>query len=210
MWKFIAKDAKTGEPTAGTYGFTSVLFKILEQDHPEYLAVSFDTGRTFRDDLYPDYKGTRAKMPDDLRAQIGRIREIVEAFRLPILEAEGYEADDVLGTLAKTAPKLGVQVLILTGDRDLLQLADEHTTIRLAGNKLAEAQDYGPREVEGKYGIRPDQFVDYKALVGDKSDNIPGVAGVGEKTAVSLLQSYGSLDGIYQNLEAVRASRTHT
>ena len=196
---------RQGEPTAGTYGFTSVLFKIIEQDRPDYLAVSFDTGRTFRDDLFPAYKGTRAKMPDDLGLQIGRIREVVQAFNLPILEAEGYEADDVLGTLAEKAGRLGLKTIILTGDRDLLQLADENTTIRLAGNKLSEAQDFGPREVLEKFGVGPEQFVDYKAIVGDKSDNIPGVAGVGEKTAVSLLQQHGSLDGIYQNLDAVPA-----
>ncbi len=194
---------REGEPTAGTYGFTSVLFKILEQDHPEYLAVSFDTGRTFRDDLYPDYKGTRAKMPDDLRVQLDRIREVVLAFSLPILEADGYEADDVLGSVARKAATLGLHTLILTGDRDLLQLAAPHTTIRLAGNKLSEAQDYGPAEVEARYGVRPDQFVDYKALIGDSSDNIPGVAGVGEKTAASLLQQYSTLDEIYRHLDEV-------
>lgn len=195
----------SGEPTAGTYGFTSVLLRLLEQDKPDYLAVSFDTGRTFRDDLYADYKGTREKMPDDLAAQIERIREVVQAFSIPRLEAEGYEADDVLGTVARQAAAHGVAVKIITGDRDLLQLADTRVTINLAGRKLAEAEDYTPEKVREKYGLEPKQIVDLKALVGDKSDNIPGVAGVGEKTATELLQRYKTLDGIYKHLDEVPA-----
>ena len=194
---------KTGEPTAGTYGFASVLLKILQQDKPDYLAVSFDVGRTFRDKLFPDYKGTRDKMPPDLSIQIGRIMELVEAFNIPSLTAEGFEADDVLGTVARLAVEQGVEVKIITGDRDLLQLADEHVTINLSGQKLSEAVDYGPAEVKARFGLGPREYIDYKALVGDKSDNIPGVAGVGEKTAAELLQKYTSLDGIYQHLEEV-------
>ncbi|MBI3243654.1 MAG: DNA polymerase I [Chloroflexi bacterium] len=196
---------RAGEPTAGTYGFTAILFRIIEQDQPDYLAVSFDVGATFRDTLYPDYKGTRAKMPDDLRTQIDRMREVVAAFNIPILEAEGYEADDVLGTIAKQAAAQGVQVIIATGDRDLLQLADKRVRISLAGQKLSEAVVYGPDEVKEKYGVTPKQYIDYKALVGDTSDNIPGVAGVGEKTATSLLQEYGSLDAIYKHLDKIPA-----
>lgn len=194
---------KSGEPTAGTYGFVSVLFKIMEQDRPDYLAVSFDVGRTFRDDLFADYKGTREKMPDELAVQIARINEVVAAFNIPILTAEGYEADDVLGTVARQAVALGASVKIVTGDRDLLQLADKHITINLAGQKLSEAADFGPEEVKAKYGLTPKQYIDYKALVGDKSDNIPGVAGVGEKTATELLQKYGSLEKIYKHLDEV-------
>jgi DNA polymerase-1 len=200
---------KSGEPTAGTYGFASVLLKIMEQDRPDYLAVSFDVGRTFRDDLYPDYKGTREKMPDDLQVQIERIHELVAAFNIPVLTAEGYEADDVLGTVARQAAKMGVDVKIVTGDRDLLQLADKHVTINLAGQSLAEATDYGPDEVKAKYGLTPEEYIDYKALVGDKSDNIPGVAGVGEKTAAELLHKHGSLDGIYKHLDEVPARFRH-
>jgi DNA polymerase I len=200
---------KTGEPTAGTYGFASVLLKILEQDKPDYLAVSFDVGRTFRDALFPDYKGTRDKMPPDLSVQIARIMELVEAFNIPSLTAEGFEADDVLGTVARLAVAQGVEVKIITGDRDLLQLADEHVTINLSGQKLSEAVDYGPAEVKARFGLGPREYIDYKALVGDKSDNIPGVAGVGEKTAAELLQKYGSLDGIYQHIEDI-ATRFRT
>ncbi len=194
---------KSGEPTAGTYGFTSVLLRLLESESPEYLAVSFDTGRTFRDDLYPEYKATREKMPDDLRLQIDRIREVVKTFGIPILEAEGYEADDVLGTIARLASNEGVEVIILTGDRDLLQLADDNVFIRLAGKKLSEAMDYGPKQVRTRYNLEPSQLVDHKAMVGDSSDNIPGVRGIGEKTSVKLLQEYGNLDEIYKHLEDI-------
>jgi DNA polymerase-1 len=193
----------SGEPTAGTFGFISVLLKLLETEAPEYLAVTFDTGSTFRDEIYPEYKGTRAKMPEDLRTQIGRIRELVAAFGIPVLEAEGYEADDVLGTVARVASDQGVKVVILTGDRDLLQLASKNVTIRLAGQKLAEAQDFGPQEVREKYQLSPAQLIELKALVGDTSDNIPGVRGIGEKTAVQLLEQFGDLAGIYAHLEEV-------
>jgi DNA polymerase-1 len=194
---------KSGEPTAGVYGFTSVLLRLLKEERPEYLGVSFDTGKSFRDDLFPEYKATRTKMPEDLVGQLERIRQVVQAFGIPIYEKEGFEADDVLGALAQQAAEVGAHVTILTGDRDLLQLADEHVTIRLAGQKLSEAPDYDPKQVEEKLGIQPSQLVDFKALVGDKSDNIPGVTGVGEKTAVKLLLEYGNLDEIYAHLDEV-------
>lgn len=193
-----------GEPTAGVYGFTSVLLKILEQEKPDYLAVVFDTGKTFRDDLYPEYKATREKMPEDLRPQIERIRELVDSFNIPRVEMEGYEADDVLGSLASWANKQGVRVKIITGDQDLLQLVNDETIVNLPGRSLSDAKDYFREDVKKKLGVWPDQVVDYKALIGDRSDNIPGVYGVGEKTAVSLLEQYGNLDEIYQHLDEVQ------
>jgi DNA polymerase-1 len=195
-----------GEPTAGVFGFTSVLLRILEQDHPDYLAVAFDTGKTFRDDLFPDYKATRAKMPNDLRPQIERIRQLVDAFNIPRLEVEGYEADDVLGSVARQAVAKGFGVKIITGDRDLLQLVDDRILVNLPGKTLSDAKDYRADDVIEYLGMRPEQVVDYKALVGDKSDNIPGVAGIGEKTAVSLLHTYSTLDGIYTHLEEITGS----
>ncbi len=194
-----------GEPTAGTYGFTSILLSLLEKDKPQYLAVAFDTGRTFRDDLYPEYKATRAKMPEDLRPQIDRIREVVRAFRIPVLEAEGFEADDVLGTVARQAATEGTDTLILSGDRDLLQLIDDKVSVRLPGRSLSDSTDYDAARFTEEWGFPPLQLIDYKALVGDKSDNIPGVPGVGEKTATGLLQQYGSLDSIYENMENIPA-----
>ena len=189
-----------GEPTAGVFGFTSILLRILEQERPEFLAVSFDTGKTFRDDLFPEYKATRAKMPDDLRPQMQRIRQLVDAFNIPRLEREGYEADDVLGSVATRMAAQGYGVKIITGDRDLLQLVSERILVNLPGKNIADGKDFFAQDVVESLGIRPEQVVDYKALVGDKSDNIPGVMGIGEKTATSLLASYGSLENIYAHL----------
>lgn len=189
-----------GEPTAGTYGFARELLRIIEQERPDYIAVAFDTGKTFRDEIFPAYKGTRAKMPDDLRPQIERIRTMIDAFNIPRLEMEGYEADDVLGSIARIAAQQGLGVKIITGDRDLLQLVNERTTVYLAGDDQNYITD---EDVVKKLGVPPAQVVDYKALVGDKSDNIPGVAGIGEKTAIALIQKFGTLDEIYQNIDQV-------
>ncbi|MCI0556389.1 MAG: DNA polymerase I [Anaerolineae bacterium] len=189
-----------GEPTAGTYGFARELLRIIEQEKPDYIAVAFDTGKTFRDEIFPAYKGTREKMPDDLSPQIGRIRQMVDAFNIPRLEMEGFEADDVLGSIARIAAGQGLGVKIITGDRDLLQLVNERTAVYLAGDDQNYVTD---EDVINKLGVPPAQVVDYKALVGDKSDNIPGVAGVGEKTAVALLEKFKTLDNIYQNIDQV-------
>jgi DNA polymerase-1 len=190
----------SGEPTAGIYGFARELVRILEQEKPEYLAVAFDVGKTFRDEIFPEYKGTREKMPDDLRPQLDRIRQMVDAFNIPRLEMEGFEADDVLGSVAKIAAKRGLGVKIITGDRDLLQLVNERTAVYLAGDDQTYITD---ADVIKKLGVRADQVVDYKAIVGDTSDNIPGVKGVGEKTAIALLEKFGTLDAIYANLDQV-------
>jgi DNA polymerase-1 len=196
-----------GEPTAGIFGFTSVLLRLLEQERPDYMAVAFDRGRTFRDDLYPAYKGTREKMPDDLRPQIDRIRELVDAFGIPRLEVDGYEADDVLGSVAKKIALDGMGVKIITGDKDLLQLVDKRIIVSLPGKQLADSKDYLPHDVFDFLGVRPEQVVDYKAMIGDKSDNIPGIAGIGEKTAATLLEKYKTLEGIYQHLDELKPAQ---
>ncbi len=194
---------KTGEPTAGIFGFANVLMRLLEQEKPEYLAVAFDTGKTFRNELFPDYKATRAKMPDDLRPQIERIRQMIDAFHLPRLEKEGVEADDVLGSIATQAVEQGLGVKIITGDRDLLQLVNDRIIVNLPGSRLADAKNYSAADVKEYLGVEPEQVVDYKALVGDTSDNIPGVPGIGPKTAVTLLQTYHTLDALYQHLDEI-------
>ena len=198
---------KDGEPTNATYGFTRTLLElILSPEPPEYLAVSFDTGATFRDALFTEYKGTREKMPDELRVQIERIKEVVRALNIPILELEGYEADDVLGTVA--AQMHGqVPVYIITGDRDLLQLVDDNTRVELPARKAnAGGEVYDAAGVFDYLGVRPDQVVDYKALVGDVSDNIPGVKGIGEKTAIKLLAEYDTLDNLYEHLDEIKGA----
>jgi DNA polymerase-1 len=197
----------SGEPTAGVFGFASVLLRLLEQERPDYLAVAFDVGKTFRDDLYPEYKATREKMPDDLRVQIERIRQLVDSFNIPRLEREGYEADDVLGSAARVAKEAGFGVKIITGDRDLIQLVDERVIVSLPGRRLSEATDYSMKNVHEVFGVRPDQVVDYKALVGDSSDNIPGVRGVGQKTAEALLGKYETLDEVYAHLDELTPSQ---
>jgi DNA polymerase I len=194
---------RSGEPTAGVFGFTSVLLRLFEQEHPDFLAVAFDTGKTFRDELYGEYKATRAKMPAELHTQIERIRQLVDAFNIPRLERENYEADDVMGSVSRWATEQGLAVKIITGDRDLLQLVTNRIVVNLPGKSLSDSHDYFPDDVEEYLGIRPDQVVEYKALVGDTSDNIPGVPGIGEKTALALLKSYETLDGVYLHLDEI-------
>ncbi len=197
-----------GEPTNATYGFTRTLVERLLSDHPpQYFAVSFDLGRTFRDDMFADYKGTREKMPDELRVQIGRIKDVVRAFNIPILELEGFEADDVLGTVARQAKEQGVLAHIITGDRDLLQLVDDNTAVELPSRRGSQIPEvFDTAAVVDYFGVLPEQVVDWKALVGDTSDNIPGVRGVGQKTATRLLQQYGTLDGIYEHIDAIKGA----
>jgi len=198
-----------GEPTAAIFGFVNILMSLLERERPDYLAVAFDTGKTFRNEMYPEYKATREKMPEDLRPQIERIREIVDAFNFPRLEKEGFEADDVLGTVAWSAAEKGLGAKIITGDRDLLQLVKERVIVNLAGGKFSDARDYYPEDVLEKFGVRPDQIVDYKALIGDPSDNIPGIKGIGPKTAAALLSKYPTLDAVYSNLSEI-TGRQHS
>jgi len=202
---------RSGEPTKATSGFTRTILSLINAPHPpDYLAVSFDTGATFRDALFADYKGTREKMPDDLSLQIDRIQQILRAFNIPLLMIDGYEADDVLGTVARRADSMGLNVEIITGDRDLLQLVTDHVLVQLPGNKPGESQTFDPAGVREKYGVTPSQIVDLKALIGDTSDNIPGVAGIGDKTASKLLQQYGTLDEIYAHLGDIAENRART
>ena len=194
-----------GEPTAGVYGFANRLIRMFEQEEPDYVAVSFDTGRTFRHEMFADYKGTRAKMPDDLKIQIERIRQMVDCFNIPRIEIDNYEADDVIGSLARWAnQEKGLAVKIITGDRDMLQLVTNTIVVSLPDRKSGQDQDYFPEDVVKRMGVRPDQIVDYKALVGDVSDNIPGVRGIGEKTAIELLAKYDTLDNIFDHLDEIK------
>ena len=193
-----------GELTNAVYGFTSMLLKVLEDEEPTHVAVTFDKGPTFRHEIYEEYKAHRAKMPDELRTQMDRVRAVVETLDMPIFEEEGYEADDLLGTLARQAEEEGVDTLIVTGDMDLLQLVDERTRVLTSRWRFSDTVVYDVQGVQDRYdGLAPEQLVDYKALMGDKSDNIPGVYGVGEKTATKLLKKYGSLDEVYEHLEEV-------
>ncbi len=195
-----------GTPTGAVYGFLNILFKILEEEKPEYLAVAFDVhAKTFRHKLYEAYKGTRKPMPDELRAQVPLMKEVLRAMKVEILEKEGFEADDVLGTLAKKAEKDGIDVALVSGDRDLLQIASDHIKIRIPKTKMGrtEIEDYYAADVKEKLSVTPAQFIELKALMGDTADNIPGVPKVGEKTATELMVTYGSIDEIYAHLDEI-------
>lgn len=203
-----AMSTREGEPTNATYGFTRMLLNIINgDDPPDYMAVSFDVGETFRDAMYDAYKATREKMPDALHVQIERIHDVLDAFNIPILEVDGYEADDVLGTLARKAQQAGVETFIVTGDKDLLQLVDDGVFVELPGGRTGEVTVYDREKVRERMGIEPEQIVDYKALVGDTSDNIPGVPGIGDKTAVQLLNTWGTLENIYEHLDEIKSAR---
>ncbi len=189
-----------GEPTGAMYGVLNMLRSLLLQYQPSHVAVVFDAkGKTFRDDLFAEYKSHRPPMPDDLRAQIEPLHNMVKAMGLPLLVTPGVEADDVIGTLALEAEKAGHAVLISTGDKDMAQLVTPNVTLINTMNNTI----LGPQEVCDKYGIPPELIIDFLALMGDSSDNIPGVPGVGEKTAQALLQGIGGLDALYGNLESI-------
>ena len=187
--------APDGTPTNAVHGFLMMLFKVISEERPTGLAVAFDMhAPTFRAEIFDGYKATRKPMPDDLRMQDPIIREMIEHMEIPILECPGYEADDILGTISKACESEGRQVLLVTGDRDSFQLAGEHTSILYTRKGISETCLVTPDYVRETYGVTPEQLIDVKSLMGDASDNIPGVAGVGEKTALRLIQTYGSLE----------------
>ena len=199
-----------GLHTNAVYGFLNILFKLLEEEKPDCLAVAFDLkAPTFRHQMYDDYKGTRKPMPEELHEQVPLMKEALTAMGIPILTKEGYEADDILGTVAKRAQEKGAEVTIVSGDRDLLQLADTHIKISIpkTSRGSTEVHSYYPADVEREYQVTPKQFIDVKALMGDASDNIPGVPSVGEKTATSLIVQYGSLPGVYEHISEVKPPR---
>lgn len=195
-----------GLHTNAVYGFLNIMFKILEEEKPEYLAVAFDRSEpTFRHERYAAYKGTRKPMPTELREQVPLMKEMLTAMGICILEHAGWEADDILGSLARLSEKQGMQVSLISGDRDLLQIATDKVKIRIPKTKggKTEIEDYYAKDVEAAYGVTPTQFIELKALMGDTADNIPGVPKVGEKTAQELMKQFGSLDGIYEHVEEV-------
>ncbi len=196
-----------GEFTNAVYGFASMLFKVWNDEKPDYIAAAFDKGRTFRDDKYADYKATRAKMPDELSPQIERIMQLVKAFGIPAITADGYEADDILGTLAKRAAREGLEVIIVTGDSDAFQLIEPHIEVYTSGRMYQDTILYNEALIKERFGLTPRQLIDFKALKGDTSDNVPGVKGIGEKGATQLLQQYGSVEIIYDHLAEVTPAR---
>jgi len=189
-----------GTVVNAVYGFTNMLLKIIAEENPALIAVAFDKGRvTFRHEDFREYKAHRAATPEDLRPQFPVLKEVLKAMRIQIYEADGYEADDLIGTLSAKAEQVGIKNIIITGDRDALQLVSPLTRVRLTRKGISEFEEYDEGKVWDRYGITPHQYTDFKGLTGDASDNIPGVPGIGEKTATRLLQEYGSLEEVLAN-----------
>ena len=196
--------SQDGKYTNAIYGFLSIMFKIIEDLNPTHIAVSFDLkGPTVRHELYEGYKANRKGMPNELAEQMPIIKEVLKAMNIDVIEKQGYEGDDILGTIAKYGEAQGLAVTILSGDRDTFQLATDNITIRIPRTKMGktEEEDFDRKKVQEIYGLEPSQLIDLKALQGDTSDNIPGVPGIGEKTALSLIQKYKSIDNLYNQIE---------
>lgn len=202
-------NAPDGTPTNAVYGFLNILFKYLDEEKPDYLCVAFDVkAKTFRHKMYELYKAQRKPAPDDFLVQLPVIKEVLGAMNCACIEKEGYEADDLIGTVSLLCEEKGINCRILTGDKDDLQLASDQTMVKLVVSRMGQTTttDYGAREVQEKYGVTPQEFIDVKGLMGDPSDNIPGVKGVGEKTAFSLIQKYQSIENIYEKLEGLEVT----
>ncbi len=195
-----------GLPTNAIYGFLNILLKIVEEEDPQYICVAFDVkAPTFRHEVYNAYKGTRKGMPDELHEQVPILKEVLQAMGIKMIEKDGLEADDLLGTLAVSAEKVGMEVSLVSGDRDLLQIASSKIKIRIPKTKAGktEIEDYYENDVFEKYNVTPKQFIELKGLMGDSSDNIPGVPKIGEKTATDLIVKYSSIQGVYEHLEEI-------
>jgi DNA polymerase-1 len=201
---------KTGETVGAVYGFASILMKVINDLQPTHYAIAFDKRTpTFRHKLDDQYKATRPETPAELAGQFGRVRQLVDVFKIPVYEMEGYEADDFLGTLSRQAKEQDMDTIIVTGDADAMQLVNDRVKVlypRPRGN-FSEADLFDDAAVVAKYGIKPEHISDYKALKGDPSDNIPGVRGIGEKTAIKLIQQIGGIDDIYRRLDEVKPEK---
>ena len=199
-----------GLHTNAVYGFLNILFRTLEEEQPQYLAVAFDVhAPTFRHQMYADYKGTRKPMPSELREQVPMLKEVLRAMDIELVEKAGYEADDILGTLAERCEKEGMEVTVVSGDRDILQLASDRIMIRMPKTVRGKTtiENYHAKEVMERYQVEPKQIIELKALMGDTSDNIPGIPGVGEKTAKKLIVEYGSIENAYVHVEEIRPNK---
>ncbi len=200
---------KAGVYTNAIYGFTMILDKIIKEEEPTHFMVAFDAGKTtFRNNMYSEYKGGREKTPDELRSQLPYIRQLVESYHIKHYELENYEADDIIGTLSREADEKNIKTIIITGDRDLTQLASENVTIYYTKKGVTDIDHYTPEFIAEKYdGLVPNQIIDMKGLMGDKSDNIPGVPGIGEKTAIKLLKQFETVEGVYENIDELKKSK---
>ncbi len=199
----------SGVHTGAVYGFLNIFFKLLDEEKPDYVVVAFDEhAKTFRHEVYAEYKGTRKPMPEELRQQVPLLRRVLDSMNVECISVPGLEADDIMGTLAKKSQAMGMKVSLVSGDRDLLQIADENILIRIPKTKSGKTtiEDYTPQRVEEEFGVSPADFIQLKALMGDSSDNIPGVPKIGPKTASELMKTYGSIDGIYEHLDEIKGN----
>ncbi len=197
-----------GELVNAVFGFCSIVLRGIQDIRPDYVAVAFDLpGPTFRHERFAEYKATRTRMPDDLRDQFPKVREVVKALRLPVFELAGFEADDVIGTLSVEAEALGLDTTVVTGDLDMLQIVSDRVRLMTTRSGVENTVLYDPARIDERYGLLPSQMIDYKALKGDVTDNIPGVPGVGEKTAAKLIREYGNLDAVYARLDEVKPDK---
>jgi DNA polymerase-1 len=195
----------TGQPTNAVYGFTAMLINVLRDEQPTHVAVAFDVGRqTFRSEMYSEYKAGRSETPVDFRGQLSLIKEVLEALAIPMVEAPGFEADDVIATLATQAENDGMDVLVVTGDRDALQLVDGKVTVLMTRRGISDMTRFTPEEVQAKYDLTPAQYPDFAAVRGDPSDNLPSIPGVGEKTAAKWIREFGSLDALVDRADEVK------
>lgn len=199
---------KEGTYTNGIYGFLTMFYRVMEEKEPDYVSIVFDKkGPTFRHEEYKEYKGTRKSTPSELVQQFPMIREILNAMNVKYLELSGFEADDIAGTLAKTGEEKGLEVILVTGDKDYLQLATDKTKVLITRKGISEMEEFDREKILESYEITPDQLIDLKGLMGDQSDNIPGVPGIGEKTGLKLLKEYGTIDNIYKNIDNITAKK---
>ncbi|WP_375142934.1 DNA polymerase [Paenibacillus sp. D2_2] len=197
--------SSSGVHTNAVYGFTNMLVRLLQEEQPSHILVAFDAGKeTFRHEGYQEYKGGREKTPPELSEQFPIMRELLESFGISWFELSGYEADDIIGTISKQAEEAGHNVLVVTGDKDMLQLVSDRVKVALTRKGITEVEPYGTQEIEEKYGLRPEQIIDLKGLMGDASDNIPGVPGIGEKTALKLLHQFGSVEEVLARTDELK------
>ena len=200
---------KDGIYTNGVYGFLTMLYRIQEEYNYDYISVAFDKkGPTFRHEAFDLYKANRDSTPNELSLQFPILKEILTAMNINQIEMDRYEADDIAGTLAKLGEEEGLDVILVTGDRDYLQLASDKTKVLITKKGITELEEYDRNKIIEEYGITPEQFIDLKGLMGDKSDNIPGVPGIGEKTGIKLLKEFSNMEALYENIDSVSGKKT--
>ena len=209
----LAMTAPDGTHTNAVYGFLAILRKVLEEEKPEYLAVAFDRSEpTFRHEKYPEYKGTRQAAPPEFHEQMPVIRRLLDCMEIPNISIAGWEADDILGTLSRRSEERGLKVSLVSGDRDLLQIATDRTEIIIPKTKGGQTtyERYFAKDVAETVGVTPSEFIDMKALMGDSSDNIPGLPGVGPKTALAIIEKYHSIENAYEHVEEIKPKKAQS